>query len=303
MAHDYRPRLRSRRRDVGVQRHDVPQPVSIVAAPSIRRSALRGRVRPEGFAGKHPADALRQVAGHDVKELELASVIGEPYYVVKLSGRETRMIPVTGAPQSTIAHQQIVDAVRKAALPAELLELSVLEQPDLYYVSRWNYRPLPVILARVDDAERTRYYIDPKTATVVTTYGPRNWQSRWLYHGMHSLDFPVLYAYRPLWDIVVITFMVGGTALCVTSLILAWRVMGRTLARAVNEHKITKQAIRAAGCSTTAAPSSYARPTRTSSRARSASMRPSRPSNSTSSMRGPASCGRPSTRSTRKPSG
>jgi hypothetical protein len=29
-----------------------------------------------------------------------------------------------------------------------------------------------------------------------------------------------------LWDIVVITFMLGGTALCVTSLILAWRVIG-----------------------------------------------------------------------------
>ena len=55
--------------------------------------------------------------------------------------------------------------------------------------------------------------------------------SRWLYHGLHSLDFPWLYNYRPLWDIVVITFMVGGTALCVTSLVLAWRVLGRKLAR------------------------------------------------------------------------
>jgi hypothetical protein len=53
--------------------------------------------------------------------------------------------------------------------------------------------------------------------------------SRWVYHGLHSLDFPWLYDYRPLWDIVVIAFMIGGTALCVTSLILAWRVLGRTL--------------------------------------------------------------------------
>ena len=37
--------------------------------------------------------------------------------------------------------------------------------------------------------------------------------------------------YRPLWDIVVIAFMVGGTALCVTSLIPAWRVIGRKLSR------------------------------------------------------------------------
>jgi hypothetical protein len=55
--------------------------------------------------------------------------------------------------------------------------------------------------------------------------------SRWLYHGLHSLDAPWLYTHRPAWDIVVITFMLGGTALGVTSLILAWRVVGRTLLR------------------------------------------------------------------------
>ena len=74
--------------------------------------------------------------------------------------------------------------------------------------------------------------IDPKTARVVGTYSSRNWMNRWLYHGLHSLDFPWLYNHRPLWDVVVITFMAGGTALCVTSLVLAWRVLGRTLRRA-----------------------------------------------------------------------
>jgi hypothetical protein len=53
-----------------------------------------------------------------------------------------------------------------------------------------------------------------------------------LYTGLHSLNFPFLYNYRPLWDIVVIAFMVGGTALCVTSLVLAWRTLGRKLKRA-----------------------------------------------------------------------
>ena len=109
----------------------------------------------------------------------------------------------------------------------------MLDQYDRYYLDRRRGRPLPVILAELHDADHTRYYIDPKTARVVGNYSSRNWMSRWLYHGLHSLDFPWLYNYRPLWDIVVITFMVGGTALCVTSLILAWRVLGRKLAAAV----------------------------------------------------------------------
>ena len=83
----------------------------------------------------------------------------------------------------------------------------------------------------MNDAERTRYYIDPKTATVVGTYSERNWARRFFYNGLHSLSFPWLYNHRPLWDIVVIAFITGGTALCVTSLLLAWRVLGRKLRR------------------------------------------------------------------------
>jgi hypothetical protein len=40
-----------------------------------------------------------------------------------------------------------------------------------------------------------------------------------------------LYNHRPLWDIVVITLMLGGTAICVTSLVLSWRVLARKSVR------------------------------------------------------------------------
>ena len=83
----------------------------------------------------------------------------------------------------------------------------------------------------MNDEEHTRYYIDPKSARVVSTYSNRNWVNRWLDSALHSLSFPFLYNHRPLWDIVVITFMLGGTALCVTSLVLSWRVLGRKLKR------------------------------------------------------------------------
>src|SRR6185436_18564570 len=121
----------------------------------------------------------------------------------------------------------------KAAPSTGLAELRVIDQYDRYYLDRRRERPLPVILARVNDAEQTRYYIDPKTARVVRTYNSRGWVNRWVYHGLHSLDFPWLYNYRPLWDIGVITFMLGGTALSVTSIILAWRVIGRKIGGAI----------------------------------------------------------------------
>jgi hypothetical protein len=110
-----------------------------------------------------------------------------------------------------------------------MVETRVIDQYDRYYLDRLRQRPLPVILAQVHDGENTRYYIDPKTARIVGSYSSRDWVSRWLYNGLHSFSFPWLYNYRPAWDIVVIAFMLGGTALSVTSLILAWRVLGKKL--------------------------------------------------------------------------
>jgi hypothetical protein len=73
--------------------------------------------------------------------------------------------------------------------------------------------------------------LDPKTARVVGNYSSSRWVTRLLYHGLHSWDFPWLYKHRPLWDIVVIAFMLGGSLLCITSLVLAWRVLRRAIVR------------------------------------------------------------------------
>jgi len=202
----------------GGERGDIPQ-------------ALRGRLRLGDFGRRDPREALSQLAGANVKELALTSVAGEPVYLATLARGETRIVPLDGPARDGFDAQRIVEIARTAAGAGGLAEIRVIDQYDRYYIDRLRKRPLPVILAQLNDAEHTRYYIDPKTARVVGGYSSSNWMSRWLYHGLHSLDFPWLYNYRPAWDIVVIAFMLGGTALCVTSLILAWRIVGRTLSR------------------------------------------------------------------------
>jgi hypothetical protein len=183
------------------------------------------------FIGAHPRDVLAHVAHVGVKELELTSCVGEPVYLAHLDAGDTRIIALDGHVRAQFDRQRIVAIAAQAARPIGLAAIHVLEQYDAYYLDRHRQRPLPVILVTLNDAERTRYYIDPKTARVVGTYGSRNWVTRWLYHGLHSLDFPWLYNHRPAWDIVVVTFMLGGTVLVVTSLVLAWRVLGRILTR------------------------------------------------------------------------
>ncbi len=197
--------------------------------------ALHGRFQLDAFAARHPRDAIAQLAPLAVKELELTSLAGEAVYLAILDGGGTRIVPMHGDSRTEFDRQRIIDIVTGATQRTGGAEIRVLDQYDSYYLDRHRKRPLPVILARLNDSAQTRYYIDPRTGRLAGSYSARNWMSRWLYHGLHSLDFPWLYNYRPAWDIVVITFMLGGTALCVTSLILAWRVMRRTLVSAATE--------------------------------------------------------------------
>ena len=192
--------------------------------------ALRGRFQLAAFQSKHPREALGQLKGLAVKELELTSFAGEPVYLAAIAPGSTRIVPVRGDAMAEFGADRLMGAARQA-LGGTDAEFRMMAEYDAYYLDRRRRRPLPVLAVHLKDTGGTRYYIDPKTARVVGTYNTRSWMSRWLYHGLHSLDFPWLYQYRPLWDLVVITFMVGGAALCVTSLILAWRVVERTLAR------------------------------------------------------------------------
>ena len=194
--------------------------------------ALRGRVRMTDFAAVHPRDLLMKVPQLDVRELEWTSFNSTPLFSANLAGGKSQFVSLDGALIDGFDRQQVIDIVKGAIPDMKGVEIKMLDQYDLYYLDRTRQRPLPVILVLMNDADRTRYYIDPKSARVVTTYNDRNWVNRWLYTGLHSLNFPFLYNHRPLWDIVVITFMVGGTALCVTSLVLAWRTLGRKLKRA-----------------------------------------------------------------------
>ena len=210
----------------------------VTVDPDSIRDALRGDSSLAGFERTHPKDALTRLAGLQVKELQLTSFMGAPGYLATLADGTTRIVPVDGEPIAGFTPERITDVVTKAAGANGLAEIKTINQYDMYYLDRRRERPLPVVLARLNDEENTRLYIDPKTSRVVSTYSSSNWMSRWLYHGLHSLDFPWLYNYRPLWDIVVITFMVGGTALCVTSLVLAWRVLGRKVRAIVPQARV-----------------------------------------------------------------
>lgn len=193
-------------------------------------TALRGgSLNLLDFAAKPPREALAQAVSSDfeVKELDLISFAGKPAYLAVGSSSHRSVIPIHGEPSVEFDRNEIIEAVQRAAEPFALVEVRLVTEYEAYYVDRHHQLPLPAIFVRLNDHANSAYYVDPKTAQIVESYNSNARWNRWLYHGLHSMDFPWLYRHRPAWDILVIVLLLGGTSLCVTSLLLAWGVLRR----------------------------------------------------------------------------
>jgi hypothetical protein len=87
----------------------------VTADPDSIRAALRGEMSLGAFARKHPKDALAQLAGQQVKELQLTSFMGAPGYLATLADGTTRIVPVDGEPITGFTPERITDVVKTAA--------------------------------------------------------------------------------------------------------------------------------------------------------------------------------------------
>ena len=122
--------------------------------------------------------------------------------------------------------------VAKAAMPGEpMRDAAWLTEYDAYYYSQDGVRPLPVLRVRYGDVGGTWLYLDPNLGTMTKVDRGGRW-NRWLYHGLHNLDFPFWYDRRPLWDIVMIVLSIGGLVLSASTLAPSWRRLARHARRA-----------------------------------------------------------------------
>jgi hypothetical protein len=202
-----------------------PFPVKITGEDPRIPEALAGEpFRFAGFSGRTPREALVKAAS-PVKELEFVSLGGKSYYLLTRDSEHSLIVPVDGPPAAEFDRASLLDFVGKASQPTGLAEARFITEYDAHYLDRRHELPLPVLFIRLKDAQQSSFYIDPRSARVVGSYSSGRWPERWLYHGLHSINLPVLYKYRPAWDIVVLSLMLGGTSLCVTSLIIAWRFL------------------------------------------------------------------------------
>lgn len=225
------------------------------------------RIRPSAFTGGPldvsrfgPFDAAAWAtlrAGRSLKEIELRRIQDQPYYVARyasappsdakrerlhqpyaIAGRaqpESELIDAaTLAPRrEPFSVESLLGRLKAAAPGTAIAAEDLLDDYDSYYYSRNREAPLPVLRVKFADPLETWVYVDPKESELLATVHRLNRVERWLYNGLHSLDFAFWYSKRPLWDIGMILLCVGALTSSAIGLCLGVNRLARDIARLV----------------------------------------------------------------------
>ncbi|MBV8843528.1 MAG: hypothetical protein JO307_12025 [Bryobacterales bacterium] len=199
------------------------------------------------------------------KEVELLQFRGEPYFIAyqppttkEEAGRWTtnNAINFVNLPQDnphlfvSIRHpengvmtsfsKEIMEQALREAMPnVPVIDSEWLTGYDDYYhqtttsFELGRHKPayvLPALRVRYNDADQTWLYFTPSLGQMVK-FDKRDRANRWLYYGLHVMDWPGLFNRRPLWDIVTVALLAGLAAMGITTLLPAFRRLKRHAVR------------------------------------------------------------------------
>jgi hypothetical protein len=167
-----------------------------------------------GMAPMHPP----------AKEVRLRFWQGRPLYVFASSPNRKEFVggDRISLPPAIGGAEAVATAARRLLPDARPVRVAVLEAYDLYWYAHHDPRPLPVVRVMFDDPHATWFHIDPVTGDVLERLDGSRRAQRILFNALHSLDFPVLLAHRPAWDVVVVALSVLGMELSLTAVAVAW---------------------------------------------------------------------------------
>jgi hypothetical protein len=173
--------------------------------------------------------------GRPVKELDLLRIQDAPYYLARLpwidanGGLDRQHQPYPLAADAS-SGELLIDAsslhVRDAPFSVESMlarlqsafpdtpisAAELLDRYDSYYYARGGRAPLPVLRVKFADPAQTWAYVDPRKSELVGIVHRFSRLERWLFNGLHSLDFAFWWDRRPLWDFGMIVLSLGALA-------------------------------------------------------------------------------------------
>ncbi len=164
----------------------------------------------------------------EVVNLASAPLDGKLFWLASRSDGTVERLDSNGKP-APVALQDLKDAAQRIAGTTPIESEEMISEEDAYYFSHHDAVVMPAYRLILNDAERTRYYFDPSSAQVVRRMDANSRTRRWLFDGLHRMDFTGWLRWRPVWDIVTILLLLGGIAVTGTGTYLALSRIKRDL--------------------------------------------------------------------------
>jgi hypothetical protein len=172
-----------------------------------------------------PALASVLDPGRTAKEIEWNQVGNTVLRVEKHS--EGSLISLNGmSAVATLTLNDLEGLVREMELGPIKRSAWLYESDSRYYPLRHHPRSFPVARFELDDQHRTVLYISPSDCRIKAVSNRDDFAYRWLYHGLHRLDFPFIVEYPFLRDMAVIVLSILGFSISLSGCVLGWhRIM------------------------------------------------------------------------------
>lgn len=165
--------------------------------------------------------AFASAHSEGIVQLRYAPLLRRPSFVATYASGVRRRFDAHAAP-APLSDTDWHAIQRTLRLPP----LERLDDGDDYYFSHHrDVVTLPVYCAVAADG--TRFYFDAVSGELLGKLdgGARGY--RWLFEGLHRLDFTAALRTRPLWDIVMLTLLLGPTFVAATGSLLGLRRLAR----------------------------------------------------------------------------
>jgi hypothetical protein len=168
-----------------------------------------------------------------VKEIEFLRIQGEPYYLIRDDSPEPVLVSAFSSKvrDELFSTDSLLTRVKQGNPDVPIADSALLSNYDSYYHPSKRRPRLPVLRVKFADPESTWIYIDPHKSQVVTSFTRRERLQRWIYHGLHSLDFNFWYYQGPAWTTAMVVLNAGGALLSVIGTVLAIKRVSRGMKR------------------------------------------------------------------------
>lgn len=164
-----------------------------------------------------------------VKSISFEQFGEKAYYSTIIDSKSQNIDAQTNSLQELyLSEKDVLSRVKQISDAPSKIQL--MEEFDNYYVGFTKRMQLPVYKVELEDADRSTFYIEPKTGR--TRYFNKNSRAKkWIYPAFHSLRFKFFAEHKFLRDIVLWALLFGGTIVSLTGFILGIKYIGRLFRR------------------------------------------------------------------------